>query len=104
MIDGASAELIRDAQFDLVEAVEHVKLRQCNAVDAACDDRLTHQYGIEPAAAALASRDGAEFGAARAETLPGCVGQFRRERTFAHARRVGFDDAKHITHIARPAT
>src|SRR6202000_3025778 len=72
-----------------------------DAIDAAGDDGLFHQYGIEPAAAAFASGDGAEFRAALPQLFTDVVLLFGREGAFANTRRVGFHDAQHITDIAR---
>jgi hypothetical protein len=59
-------------------------------------NRLAYQHRIEPAAAALAARDRAEFMARVAEELADLVLQLGRERAFADAGRVGLGDAEHI--------
>ena len=91
------AELIAGADFDRVEPVQHVNLGERNAGDARHRDRLAHQHGVEPAAAALAARDGAEFMAALAEPLSGIIVEFGRERPRPHARRISLGDAQHET-------
>ena len=65
-------------------------------------DGLAHQHRVEPAAAALAARDGAEFVAAFAEALADLVVQLGGERAFADARGVGLGDAEHEADGARP--
>ena len=64
-------------------------------VTAADRDRLAHQHGVEPAAAALAAGDGAELVAALAEPLADLIVLLGRERARADARGVGLDDAEH---------
>src|SRR5690606_26959182 len=57
---------------------------------------LPHQAGIEPAAAALAAGDRAEFIPALPDQLTDLVVQLRRKWAGPNARRVGLADAKHI--------
>ena len=73
IVDFAAVQLIADADLDLVEAVENVELGERDAVDAAGAHGLAHQHGVEPAAAARAAGDGAEFVAALAERLADLV-------------------------------
>jgi hypothetical protein len=54
----------------VVEPVEHVELGQRDAGDARHGAGLAHQHRVEPAAAALAPGDGAEFMAALAQRWP----------------------------------
>src|SRR5215469_15941345 len=102
MIQDFPVERIARADLDRVEAIQHIELGQRDAVYAAGDHRLTNENGIEPTAAALAPRDGAEFMASLAQLLAGGVFQFGWEGAFAHARGVTFDDAQHSADFARP--
>src|SRR5215210_7368541 len=102
MVEGITVESVADADTDGVEAVENVELGQGDAVDAGGANRLAHEHGVEPAAAALAARDGAELAPALADALAGVVEEFGRERPLAHPRRVGFCDAEHVADRARP--
>ncbi len=56
---------------------------------------LAHQHRVEPAAAALAAGDGAEFAPAFAEPLADRVVELGRERSLPHPGRIGLDDAEH---------
>ena len=101
VVDALAVEPVADADLELVEAVEHVELGQRDAVDAADLDGLAHQHGVEPAAAPLAPRDGAELVPALAEPLADLVVELGRERPGADARRVGLGDAEHVADGAR---
>jgi hypothetical protein len=57
---------------------------------------LAHQHRIEPAAAALAAGDRAEFMAAVAQLFADLVVQLGGEGALAHAGGVGLDDAQHV--------
>ena len=57
---------------------------------------------VEPAAAARAAGDRAEFVAAHAQMLADFVVELGRERTAADARRVRLHDAEHVVEAARP--
>jgi hypothetical protein len=70
MVDAGSVEIVADADLQLLEPVKHVELGQRDAGDAVDGDRLPHQCRVEPAAAALAARHGAEFMAALAQNWP----------------------------------
>src|SRR5205085_6735494 len=59
------------------------------------------QHGVEPAAAALAPRDGAELAPALADALAGAVAELGRERSLADPRRIGLGDAEHVADGAR---
>src|SRR6185503_9044036 len=74
MLDALALQLVADADRELREAVEHVELGERDAVDAADAHRLAHHRGVEPAAAALPPRDGAELVPARAELIADRVG------------------------------
>jgi hypothetical protein len=63
--------------------------------------RLAHQHRVEPAAAALAARDGAEFMPALAEELADLVRSSSvGNGPLADAGRVGLGDAEHIADFA----
>jgi hypothetical protein len=70
--DGRAARrrAVAGADLERLEPVEHVELGQRDAVHArGLDAGLPHQCGVEPAAAALAARGGAEFMAPLAQAL-----------------------------------
>ena len=102
MVDGLAVQAIAGAHLELVEAVEHVELGQRDAGDAAGPYRLAHHHGVEPAAAALAPGDRAEFVAALAQALADGVVLFGRERPGADARGVRLGDAEHVVERTRP--
>ena len=81
--------------------VEHVQFGQRDAGHAADRDRLADQHRVEPAAAALAPGDGAEFVAALAELLADVIVLLGREGAGADAGGVGLDDAEHEAGRAR---
>ncbi len=101
IVDFAAVEAIADAELDLVEAVEDVELGQSDALDAAGADRLPHQHGVEPAAAARPAGDDAELLALGAERLADLVELLGRERPGADPRRVGLADAEHVADRVR---
>src|SRR4051812_27378657 len=92
--------LIADADFERLEAVEHVELGQRDAADTANLDRLPYQHGVEPAAAAGPPGDGAEFMADLADARADLVAELAGEGTAADARRIGLGDAQHIADAA----
>ena len=65
-----------------------------------CNERL-QRGDVEPAAAARAAGDRAELVAALGEPGADVVGELGGERTGAHARRVGLDDAEHVVEHLR---
>ncbi len=71
------------------KAVEDVELGQREAVDAGGADGLSHQGGVEPAAAALAAGDGSELAAALADEIADRVVLLGGKRPQADARGVG---------------
>src|SRR6185295_18915442 len=93
---------IADADFYLVEPIENIELGQRQPIDAAGPRGLTHQHGIEPAAAPGAACHGAELAAALADTAPNFVLLLGRERPLAYPRRIGLADAEHIIDRAGP--
>jgi hypothetical protein len=78
------------------EPVQHVELGQRDAVHARGHAGLAHQRRIEPAAAALAPRGGAEFMAPLAQALAVRIVKLGRERPLADPGRVGLHDAQHV--------
>src|SRR5262249_8251399 len=101
-IDAMAVEFVADAHLDLGKAVEHVELREGDAVNACNLDRLPHQAGIEPAAAALAARVNPELLTALAELLAYLVGALGGEGARADARRIGLGEAQHVADGAGP--
>ena len=102
IIERLTAQGVTGADLHLVEPVEHVDLGQGDAGDPADRRRLAHQHRIEPAAAALAARDGAELMAAHAQPLAGFIVEFGRERTRSDARGVRLGDPQHEADRAWP--
>ena len=84
------------ADLDLVEAVENIELRQRDAIDAGCFDRLPRQNGVEPAAAAPPAGVGAELPPAIADQLADGIMQFAGKGPAADAGRIGLGDAENI--------
>ena len=64
------------------------------ALNAADLDRLAHQGGVKPAAAAPAAGDGAEFVAAVAQHLANVVGELGRKRAGTDPGAICLGDAK----------
>ena len=100
-VEPLAVEHIADANADRVEAVEHVELRQRDAVDARNLGDLTDEHAVEPAAAPLAARDGAELAATLADLLAERVRQLGRKRPGPDARRVGLGNAEHVADVTR---
>src|ERR1019366_8003994 len=65
--DLASVQTISYATRDVAQSVENVELGERQAVDAAGAYRLSHQDGVEPAAAPRPARHGPEFAPALAD-------------------------------------
>src|SRR5690606_26082007 len=102
VINLLAVKLVADADLQFVEAVQHVELGKRDAGDTVGGDRLAHQSSVEPAAAALAARHGAEFTALFAKELADLVGELGRARAFADPGRVSLGDAENIAERARP--
>ncbi len=83
MIQRRAVQLVAGADFYLRKTVQHIQLGERDAVHAAGDHGLAHQHRVEPAAAALAPGDGAEFLAALAQLFADSVFQFGGERSLA---------------------
>src|SRR5262249_3639362 len=96
IIDVAAVQPVADADLELRQLVEHVELRQRDAVYAADFARLAYEAGIEPAATAWPSRHRAELNAALADEPSRLVLEFGRERPLASPRGVGLGDAEHV--------
>src|SRR5580704_18325048 len=96
MVDLRAVQFVAGADLDRIEAIENVEFCQRQPVDAAGSDRLTHQHGVEPAAAPLASGIDAEFAAPAADLLADLVLQLGRERPLPDPGRIGLADAEHI--------
>src|SRR5918911_3388316 len=92
VIEIAAVEPVAHADPEGLEAVEHVELGERHPVNPGDAHGLAHEHGVEPAAAPLAPRHGAEFAAPLAEPLARVVGLLGRERALADARRIGFGD------------
>src|SRR3546814_20335275 len=95
IVEDLAAQPVSGADADRVEAVEHVELGQRDAGDARHGAALPDEHGVEPAAAALAPGDGAEFMPALAELLAGRILELGREGGAADARRIALGDAEH---------
>ena len=87
---------VTHANLHLVEAVEHIELRERDAVDAGGPDSLPEKTGVEPAAAPRAPRDRPEFTAALAEPPARLVVKFGRKRPLPYAGRVSLRNPEHI--------
>ena len=98
-----AVHLVRRADLDGREVIEHVQPRQGGAADAVHAHAVARGDGIEPAAAARPARGRAELGrgALAAEDIAGLVRQLRRHRTEADARHVGLVDADHALDLRR---
>ncbi len=81
VVEALALDLVADADLQLLEPVQHVELGQGDAVDAADLGGLPDQGRVEPAAAPLAPRHGAELMPALAQRLADLVGQLAWERT-----------------------
>ena len=100
MIHALAIQLVGDANFQFLKAVQHVQLGQRYAVHAGGGAGLAYQHSVKPAATAFAPGVGAKFMAAFAQPLAIFIVQFRRERAFTDPRGVGFDDAEHEINAA----
>src|SRR5436305_14735840 len=96
-----AADVVADADRDLVELVEHVQLRQRDRVEAVEHGRGAEDGEVEPAGAARAAGDRTELVAARAEVLAVRVVELRRKRAAADARRVSLGHDDHAMHVLR---
>ena len=97
-------EHVPDADTDRVETVEDIELGQSDTVDARNLGDLPDENAVEPSAAPLAARNGAELVATLAELFAHRVRQLRRKRPGTDAGRVGLRNAEHIAEGARPDT
>src|SRR6478735_5312047 len=69
VVDQLPAQLVAGADLELAESVEHVELGQRHAGHTRDRAALPHEHGVEPAAAALPTGDGAELVPTLAEAL-----------------------------------
>ena len=104
IVDLMPIQPVADADFHFVEPVEHVQLRQRDAVDAAHLHRLAHQAGVEPAAAAWPAGHCAELMAALAEKPADLIDLLGGEGPLTHAGGIGLGDAEHMGHRTRTKT
>src|SRR5262249_30584559 len=99
----AAIQIIGGADRDLIDFAQYVQEHDGELVGAGEGGGVAGGDGVEPAAAARAAGDGAVLAAGAADLLADAVGavvQFGRERTLAHARRVGLDDADDLVEVA----
>src|SRR5690606_29865441 len=61
VIDFLAVQLVADADLQFFETVEDIELGQRYAGDSVRRDGLAHKSSVEPSAATLAARDGAEL-------------------------------------------
>src|SRR3989344_4195214 len=95
IVEHLAVEPVAGADFQLRKSIEHVELGERDAGPPGDGTALPPQRRIEPATAALAPCDGAEFMAALAKPLAGFVLEFGRERTRSDAGGIGLDDSEH---------
>src|SRR5947209_6406809 len=69
IIELPAVDSVAGADLHRLEAVEDVEFGKCYAGNAADPDRLPHEHGVEPPAAAFAPGNGTEFVSALAELL-----------------------------------
>jgi hypothetical protein len=100
VVEGFVSHLVSRANLDFIEAVENVELGERNPVDSTGGHGLTHQYGVKPAAAALSSRNRAEFRPGLSDAFSGFVSEFGRKWPLANARRIGLGNAQHESNVA----
>ena len=87
---------VRRADLQLIETVEHVKLRDRERVEAVDARGVAHRDGVVPAAAARpAGRRRRTPGLFHAAARPSSPVELGRQRAFADARRVRLRHAKH---------
>src|SRR5581483_2919150 len=92
------------AHFDLIERVKHAEFGQRHGGEPVNLGRVTRRKRIEPTAAARATSRSAVLTAAFANQLAQlrfAFKHFRRERSFADARRVRAHNAKHAAEMFR---
>src|SRR6478736_5776041 len=87
-----AADVVGDADRDLLEAGEDVELGDDEVGDAVDARGVAADDGVHPAAAARTARRRAVLGARLAEELARVVVQLGRERALADAGRVGLED------------
>src|SRR5215212_5008790 len=88
VIEHFPVQTIAHADPQPLEPVEYVELREGDPVDAGGPDGLAHERRVEPAAAALAPRDRAEFPAPPSDQLSRVVVEFRWKRSLSDPGRV----------------
>src|SRR5262245_31550192 len=96
MIESTAANLVTDADFQLLQPVKDVELCQRNPLNSRDFCSLAHECRVEPAAAALAPGDGAELMPALAQKLADLILLLGRERSLPDAGRVGLGDPENV--------
>ena len=99
---GSVGQQVAHADGNLGERGEHVELGQRERGDAVDPDREAERRQVEPAAAALAARHGAELAAELAHELLCLALDLGRERAFADAGHVGLRDTEDLVDAVRP--
>src|SRR5262249_51990489 len=98
-----AVQAIAYADFDFIETIENIEFRKRQAVDAAGQYGLPHQYRVEPPAAAGPPCDDtallAPFAKNFANRMLHLVGG---ERTESDPRRICLAYAEHIVDCVRP--
>lgn len=92
-VEDLAVVFVVHAHLDFIEGIEDVEARDCHVVDAAEVSGIAHYAGIEPAGAARTAGYGAVFMAAVADLVADFIELLCRERAFADAGTVRFDDA-----------
>src|SRR5579862_675277 len=87
-----AALLVRDADPEGLEGVEHVELRERDLGQRIQPHGLARHHRVEPPGASPPARDGPELVATLDEHLAEIVVEFRRERPGPDARDVGLGD------------
>src|SRR5262245_10292942 len=90
----ASAAGVRRADVDALEAVEHVELRQRQAVEAVDARGVADGDRVVPAASARAAGDCAIFAPALPQPVAHFAGELGGERYIHNARGIRHDDAQ----------
>ena len=98
---GSVGQQVAHADGNLGEGREHVELGQRERGDAVDPDREAERRQVEPAAAALAARHGAELAAELAHALLRLALDLGRERALADAGHVGLRDAEDLVDAVR---
>src|SRR5260221_4650943 len=91
-------DLIPDAELKRVQRVEYVELCHREIGEAVDSRGVSHDDGVEPAAAARAARGRAELVAEAADFSLERLAEFRWQRPIADACRVRFHHAKYPVH------